>query len=236
MIKVSRVEVSGLANALYGMRLPKNSHHKSDTLVDVVVKEESGVRHEIKHLNDVETGDIVVDVCIGDNDLELAETLVLAGDDHGKWLRQVSVSMLIEAPMTFFFELDTYKISTTKNSSSRMHKLTSKNLTEEDMSWDDEDGNIKLTPFREIQLQHLNKLIDKYNDDDTEQWEKKEVFRELIQDLPDSFNFKALWTGSAKTCRDFHFARKNHKQKEMRDMANIMAHLPQVSHFITLEE
>lgn len=236
MIKVSRVEVSGLANALYGMRLPKNSHHKSDTLVDVVVKEEGGVRYEIKHLNDVETGDIVVNVNIGENDLKLAETLVLAGDDHGKWLRQVSVSMLIEAPMTFFWDYDTYKVSTTKNSSSRMHKITSRELTEEDMSWDDEDGNIKLTPFRELHLQHLNELIRKYNDENTTQEEKIEVFRELIQDLPDSFNFKAIWTGSAKTCRNYYFARRYHKQKELRDLAHVMSELPQVSHFITLEK
>lgn len=232
MIKVERIEVSGLANALYGMRLPKNSNDKSDTLCTVYNTLTGSV--DCIPLNNVTSTDRVVEVTIGDNDMELAKLLVKAGTDHGKWLRQVQVSALITAPMTFFWDFDTYKVSTTKNSSSRMHKITSKLLDENDFSWEDDNGNIKLTPFREQQLIHLNGLIEQYNNE--KDYEKrKDIFKELIQDLPDSFNFRAMWTGSAQTCRNYYFARRNHKQKELIDLVNIFANLPEVGEFITLE-
>lgn len=234
MIKVGRIDVSGLANALYGMRLPKNSNSKSDTYCTVYDFNDNLV-HTIS-LNDVTSNTKVIDVHVGSVDKKLASTLVLAGTDHGKWLRQVQISMLIEAPMTFFWDFDTYKVATVKNSSSRMHKITSRELTPEDMSWDDEFGNIKLTPFREYHLQHLNELIRKYNNDSTTKEDKIDIFRELVQDLPEGYNFRAIWTGSAQTARAYYFARRNHKQKELRDLAEIFANLKDIGYFITLEK
>lgn len=231
MIKVERIEVSGLANALYGMRLPKLSHDKSDTeclIWDCEDKYASTV-----HLNNVTSDMKVIETYIGENDKKLGKQLILAGSDHGKWLRQVQVSLLITAPMTFWFDFDTYKVATVKNSSSRMHKITSRNLIESDFSWDDEDGKLILTPFREEQLKHLNTLIDEYNNPLTTNERKIEVFRELIQDIPDSYNFIATWTGSAQTCRNQYFARRNHKQKELRDYCEVLGDLPEIGDFIT---
>ena len=67
--------------------------------------------------------------------------------------------------------------------------------------------------------------------------EKENIFRRIIQDLPQSYNFTSMYTCSAQTARSFYFARKNHKQKELRDLANFFANLPNeqlVSYFITL--
>ena len=178
----------------------------------------------------------VVDIKIGENDKKLGKQLILAGSDHGKWLRQVQVSLLITAPMTFWWDHDTYKVATVKNSSSRMHKITSRNLVARDFSWDNEDGNLMLTPFRESELIHLNVLIDEFNNPETPIDRKKEVFRELIQDIPDSYNFTATWTGSAQTCRNQYFARKYHKQKELRDLCVVLSELPVIGEFITCEK
>jgi len=231
VIKIERIEVSGLANALYGMRLPKLSHDKSDTYCFVWDCDKKTT--DMVHLNEVNSEMKVIEVYIGDNDKKLGKQLILAGSDHGKWLRQVQISMLITAPMTFFWDHDTYKVATVKNSSSRMHKITSRNLSADDFSWDDENGNLVLTPFREEQLKHLNILIDKFNNIETTVYEKKEVFRELIQDIPDSYNFTATWTGSAQTCRNQYFARKNHKQKELRDLCEMLSNIPIIGEFIT---
>ena len=233
MIKVSRIEASGLANALYGMRLPKASNEKSDTKCKVYNKLQEYV--EIIPLNEVRTETKVIETYVGENDKKLSSVLVLAGTDHGKWLRQIQVSMLIEAPMTFWWDFDTYKVATVKNSSSRMHKITSRMLNENDFSWDNEDGELILTPFREEQLKHLNFYILEYNSPDTTKERKAELFRLIIQDLPDSYNFKAVWTGSAQTCRAYYFARRNHKQKELRDLAKILSELDEIGYYIGLE-
>jgi hypothetical protein len=50
--------------------------------------------------------------------------------------------------------------------------------------------------------------------------------------LPDSYNFTAIWTGSAQTCRNYYFARFNHKQKELRDLAVIFGSLDTIGEFI----
>jgi hypothetical protein len=234
LIEVERIEVSGLANALYGMRLPKLSHNKSDTDCLIWDYEEKYAR--TVHLNNVTSDMKIIETYIGDNDRKLGKQLILAGTDHGKWLRQVQVSMLITAPMTFWWDHDTYKVATVKNSSSRMHKITSRNLNENDFSWDDENGILILTPFRENQLKHLNILIDEFNNTETPYDRKKEVFRELIQDIPDSYNFTATWTGSAQTCRSQYFARRNHKQKELRDLCAILGNIPTIGEFITCEK
>lgn len=234
MIKIERIEVSGLANALYGMRLPKLSHDKSDTTCFVwdFNKNET----VFVHLNDLTSDMKVIYIIIGDKDKELGKRLVLAGTDHGKWLRQVQVSLLITAPMTFWWDFDTYKVATVKNSSSRMHKITSRNLYTDDFSWDNEDGKLVITPFREEQLRHLNNLIDEFNNVTTSNDRKKELFRLIIQDLPDSYNFSAIWTGTAQTCRNYYFARLNHKQKELRDLAVKLKELPEIGEFITCKE
>ena len=234
MIKVDRVDISGLSNALYGMRLPKFSNYKSDTYCLVYNKEIETMKKI--HLNEITSDMKVIKTYVGEEDKKLGKQLILAGSDHGKWLRQAQVSLLITAPMTFFWDFDTYKVATVKNSSSRMHKITSRNLNKNDFSWDDEEGKIILTPFREKQLEHLNILIDEYNNNTISNERKNEIFRMLIQDLPDSFNFTVIWTGSVQTCRNYYFARRNHKQKELRELAIIFSNLDEIGEFITCEE
>ena len=200
MIEISRLEVSGLANALYGMRLPKNSNYLSDTLC--VVDCNLNMIKTI-HLNDVTSNDKVLKVIIGEKDKKLASTLLLAGTDHGKWFRQIQLSMLIKAPMTAWYDIDTYKVSTVRNSSSRMHKITSRPLNISDFSFDDTQGNTCDNEYRKIIIRHINRLIELYNN--TKNMEEKEnIFRRIIQDLPQSYNFTSMYTCSAQTARSFY--------------------------------
>ena len=135
MIKVENLEVLNFEGALRGMRNPLESWDKSDSYYDK------------------ETGKYVV----GEKDLALALKLTKSGSDHSKFLRQIFVSMDITAPMSWWWDFDTYKVATVRNSTSRMHKLGSRLLTFDDFSVDDEQGNINITPFRKYVLEDLNK-------------------------------------------------------------------------------
>lgn len=98
-MKFEHTEVSNLAGAIRGMRNPMDSWDKSDS----VIRE----------------GKFVV----GQTDMKLALNLIKAGSEHRKFLRQILVCVDITAPLYWWSEADTYKISTVANSCSTMHKL-----------------------------------------------------------------------------------------------------------------
>ena len=197
MIKVENLEVLNFEGALRGMRNPLESWNKSDSYYDK------------------ETGKYV----IGPKDLELALKLTKAGSDHSKFLSQIFVSMDITAPMSWWWDFDTYKVATVRNSTSRMHKLGSRLLTFDDFSLDDEDGNINVTPFRKYVLEDLNRRIQEFqqlkNEGKTK--EAMALWREIVFDSPQSYNFRSTWTGNYEIMRNVYRARKNHKQREFRD-------------------
>ena len=121
MIQVSKLDVWGFEHAIRGMRNPKNSWDKSDS----------------KYLNYCDNGfdhPNYQKFQVGPNDLALMHKLFKAGPEHRKYLRQILVSMDILAPLYWWKEADTYKIGTTANSTSTMHKITSKEFTLDDFS------------------------------------------------------------------------------------------------------
>ena len=119
-MKFENTEVYGFKRALKGMRNPLESWHKNDTV------EENGK------------------VVIGENDLGLAQRLIKAGSEHRKFMRQIFVSVDITAPLYWWKEFDTYKIGTTANSTSTMHKLATTPITDECFEMDDYDAVIML--------------------------------------------------------------------------------------------
>lgn len=202
MIKIENLEVLNFEGALRGMRNPLESWSKSDSYYDK------------------ETGKYVV----GPKDLELALKLTKSGSDHSKFLRQIFVSMDITAPMSWWWDFDTYKVATVRNSTSRMHKLGTRLLTEEDFSFDDEDGNIQITPFRKYVMEDLNRRIQEYQQlkKDGKMEEATRMWRDIVFDSPQNYNFKSTWTGNYETMRNVYRARKNHKQREFRDFCKFI--------------
>ena len=79
---------------------------------------------------------------IGPNDMKLAQTLIKAGPEHRKFLRQIFVTVDITAPLYWWKQMDTYKIGTTANSTSTMHKLTNKPITLDCFEIDDFDPDL----------------------------------------------------------------------------------------------
>ena len=134
-MKFENTEVWGFEHALRGMRNPKNSWNKSDSIVycdDCYTGKEKG-----KY-----TG--VGDLCIyiGENDMKLAQTLIKAGSEHRKFMRQIFVSVDITAPIYWWKEFDTYKVGTVANSTSTMHKITSQPITLDCFEIDDYEKDL----------------------------------------------------------------------------------------------
>ena len=132
-MKFENTEVWGFEHAIRGMRNPMESWDKSDSKNMCVCSDDGS-------LYDEPCG---YDACchgcyfehkfvIGKNDLELMQKLIKAGSEHRKFLRQIFFFFYITAPAYFMSELDTYKIETTRNSSSFQHKGTSKLLEIDD--------------------------------------------------------------------------------------------------------
>lgn len=113
-MKFENTEVWGFEHALRGMRNPKNSWNKSDSYYD-------------------DNNNLV----IGENDMKLAQTLIKSGSEHRKFMRQIFVSVDITAPLYWWKEFDTYKVGTTANSTSTMHKLATTPITLDCFEMDD---------------------------------------------------------------------------------------------------
>ena len=66
--------------------------------------------------------------------------------------------------MTAWWDIDTYKVATVKNSSSRMHKITSRPLTINDFSYDDKNGKIEslLVNGNFVDMAHAGAWTSKY--------------------------------------------------------------------------
>lgn len=215
MIKVENLSVVNIDNALRGMRNPLESWDKIDS-----------------YWNENHTEFIV-----GDEDKKLALKLIKAGSDHSKFMRQIFVSMDITAPMSWWWDYDTYKVATTRNSTSRMHKLGTRLLTYDDFSYDDENYKINITPLREYVLNDINRRIQLFQDFKKEgkNEEAMLLWRDIVFDSPQNYNFKSTWTGSYENMRNIYRARKNHKQREFRDFCKFIEENFPCSEFITTQ-
>ena len=127
--------------AMRGMRNPMNSWDKSMSYFE----DFNGIPIEVAGLSNEEYEACLENnatFVIGDNDQDLARTLCTSGSDHGKLARQIFVCADITAPLYWYKEFDTYKIGTTANSTSTMHKIHAKPLSVYDFSCEDLDGYI----------------------------------------------------------------------------------------------
>ena len=112
MIKIENIDVYGFEAAIRGARNPMNSWDRMDSCYN--------------------NGEFE----IGENDYKLLKNLTIAGPEHRKWNRMVTVTMDITAPMYWFSEYDTYKVGTVANSTSKMHRLLHKQFELSDFSFD----------------------------------------------------------------------------------------------------
>lgn len=229
MIKIENVEVMGWEAAIRGMRNPMNSWEKSDSEWHLIG--EPGTNQAVandKYLREK--------YCIGDNDLDLMKRLAKAGTDHRKFMRMIVVYVDIIAPLYWWKEFDTYKVSTVANSCSTMHKITEKEFTIEDFSCEHLD--IRTRKILEEIIKALNDyrtLYINYNADDFEIKgcpSKKDIWWQIIQLLPSSYNQKRTIMLNYEVLANIYRSRKNHKLDEWRVFCDWIKTLP-LSELIT---
>ena len=237
MLNISNVVVMNIEGALRGMRNPMNSWEKSDssTCKDYMVCS----CYKCEKRNNCIEGFVV-----GVEDLALAKRLCKAGTDHRKFMRQILVSLDIIAPMYWWKEFDTYKVGTVANSTSTMHKITSKEFVIDDFSHDHLlygsintlKGVIKdLNRWRDIYINGGQTQVD---EKDTSVYihkpKDKDVWWQLIQLLPSSYNQTRTVTLNYEVLANIYKSRRNHKLSEWHILCDWIETLP-LSELITMK-
>ena len=202
MIRIDKISVMNMENAIRGARNPMNSWARMDSYYD-------------------EDGNFV----LGENDISLASRLARAGSDHRKYLRQIFVTMDILAPLYWWKEFDTYKVGTVANSTSTMHKIQAKKFELEDFSHDhltDEGIEALQTLIDFIEGERLKFIETK----DKTHWHN------MIQLLPSSYNQLRTVTLNYEVLINIYYARKSHKLDEWKYMADVIRNLPYADELI----
>lgn len=162
---------------------------------------------------------------IGPDDMDLAKRLIAGGTEHRKFLRQIFISVDITGPLYWWKEFDTYKIGTTANSTSTMHKLASTPITMDCFETDDyepdlvlaEDGDMKYSVDGFVAAEgidytliaFLEGLRQKYNET-----KDKRYWKELVRWLPEAWLQTRTVTMNYENLRTICHQRQGHKLTE----------------------
>lgn len=203
MIKIENAEVIGWEAAVRGMRNPMNSWDKSDSYYGCDSEECLLDKRTCHWCTCYNPEDVYFH--IGSNDKDLMKRLRLAGTDHRKFMRMITVYVDITAPMYWWSEFDTYKVGTIANSCSKMHTIHKTEISEELFSFD----HVKLCEVGKEYLNELEKLRVKFN-----ATKDKKYWYALIQLLPASFNQKRTIMLNYEVLANMYKSRKNHKLDE----------------------
>ena len=230
MLTIENVEIFGYKAAIRGMRNPMNSWSKSDSNADL----------------------------IGQNDEQLMLALAKAPEER-KYSRMIHVQFDVTAPLYWWKEFDTYKVGTVANSTSTMHKLTSKPITIECFEIDDQvslydvdaEYNFDIPnswcqgdDSDNYPLDFINYLEDlrvKYLETKDERY-----WKELVRWLPESWlqtrtvtmNYENLLAMCSKSQRRFHKLNEwsGSKDDSLDNFISFARDLPYAADFIFLDE
>ena len=201
MIKIENIDVYGWEAAIRGARNPMNSWDRMDSCYN--------------------NGEFE----IGENDYDLLRRLTMAGPEHRKWNRMVTVSMDITAPLYWWKEYDTYKVGTVANSCSTMHKIQAKKFEMSDFSIE----HLSSSSLMHMIIFDLNFYRDNFN-----KTKDKEYWWKMIQLLPTSYNQKRTVHLNYEVLGSMYHQRRHHKLDEWVEFCDMIKTLP-YSEFITRE-
>jgi hypothetical protein len=206
MLTVDKIQVMNIENAIRGARNPLNSWARGDSYYD-------------------EDGNF----CLGDNDISLGGRLARAGSDHRKFLRQIFVSMDINAPLYWWKEFDTYKVGTVANSCSTMHKIQAKEFTRSDFSCD------RMTEDALAVLDATIAFLEKERVRFVET-KARDAWHNMIQLLPTSYNQLRTVTLNYEVLINIYYARRHHKLAEWHTLCEAIEKLPYANELILVKQ
>ena len=202
MIKIENIDVYGWEAAIRGARNPMNSWDRMDSCYN--------------------NGEFE----IGENDYKLLKNLTIAGPEHRKWNRMVTVTMDITAPLYWWKEYDTYKVGTVANSCSTMHKIQAKEFTLDDFSTEHMEGCTIAMNLILVELNLNRTLFNKTKD--------KKYWWNMIQLLPAGYNQRRTVHLNYEVLGTIYHQRRHHKLDEWVEFCDTIKTLP-YSEFITRE-
>ena len=209
-IKIENIQTMGWEGALRGMRNPLNSWDKADSA----------------YASDIERTDTNIaaygtkldryDFVIGQNDLALCLKLIKAGSEHRKFLRMIHVQMDITAPLYWWKEFDTYKVATTSNSCSTMHRIAAKPFNLDDFSYE------HLSELGDGMLEDIVDYMNFWRNRYLENPSNKLIWWQMIQLLPTSYDQRRTIDMSMETVLNILHQRSHHKLDEWIELCDTM--------------
>ena len=164
---------------------------------------------------------------MGEADMKLAMKLIKAGSDHAKFMRQILVSVDITAGNEWWKEADTYKVGTVANSTSMMHTLGKRLLTEDDISYDK-----PLSEVAKKQSAAANEAIQAWWDSGKKVGSRE--WRDMQKSIPIGFIYRRGFTCNYEVLRNMYHARRFHRLAEWHEFAKWVESLP-YSELITVK-
>jgi hypothetical protein len=122
--------------------------------------------------------------------------------------------------------MDTYRFME-KNACSTMHKITSRQLTEDDF-------DCRLDSEDIYYIGHINSLIREYNESDNQEVKQK-LFSKITDKLPSSYLQKRTYVTNYQTLRNIYFQRRYHKLPHWHEICAWIETLPYAKELITIE-
>jgi hypothetical protein len=217
-MKIELTEVYGFKAAIRAMRNPMNSWERSDT------------QYQVNSFGSNKYPIVCVEgPLIGPQDMGLLLRLIKAGPEHRKALRIIHVWVDLVLARYLWQELDTYKISTVRNSCSTMHKLGTSPLEEEDF----QDGHVQPDV-----LNRLNDLSKQYRE--TKDYD---LVRTMKKELPEGFLQRATYNCNYENILSMLGQRHNHRLAEWSgkdpfdpSLCEWMLSLPYMKEFVSVFE
>ncbi len=204
-MEISNINIYNMYQTVFGIRNNFSNWHLSDSNVirqkNILLAADTTKPIDVTYYNNSE---------VGEKDLKLILTLCKKRPSERKFLRQIFVSMDIEASLSFWKQLDTYKIGTVSNSESTMHTLGKRLLTQNDFE----------KPIDEFHLDFLNRNIE-----DFQRTKDKQYWEIVENNLPVSFLQGRLWTANYEVLLNIYLDRNNHKKAEWLYFCEIIKNL-----------
>lgn len=177
-----------------------------------------------------ERGDSYIDAdgifVFGPSDRALGLKLVGAGSDHAKFMRQMPLHLDVRAANYWWREFDTYRVGVAadeiaQNSTSMMHVVGCEPFQAEMFSLEDMDA-----AERDWLMDSLNVLRQRWIDAGKRKGPNAREWRALIQNIPDSWNYRRCVSLNYQAARAIYHARRNHRLSEWRTFCAAIEALP----------
>lgn len=212
VFRYDTIEVSGFEGAIRGMREPMNSHSKSDSCETAYWDEKWDAWNDCRFI-------------LGENDLDLCQRLIHANSaEHRKFLRMIHVQVEIRNPRYWWEEMATYKIGTTFNSQSTMHKLLN---NKDEITLLDFAYNKDLCEYYSNVIERLNKLRLQYLSSPS-----SDLLLEAKQILPEGYLQARVVDFNYEVIRNICMQRKNHRLPEWAEFIKWARTLPYADELI----